>query len=90
MIPIKRVTLTQFMLPTATRNMRRGRLADAINAYDLTKKWGQTGFAKKIAKQERRAELTDFERFQVMVLKRQVGKSMRKWLKTQRKSILQG
>merc|ERR1712032_272905 len=87
MIPVKRVTLTQFLIPTVTRNMRRGRLADAIN---LTQKWGQTGFAKKIARQERRAELTDFERFQVMVLKRQVGKSMRKWLKTQRKSILQG
>merc|ERR1712060_891523 len=61
-----------------------------VKRVTLTQKWGQTGFAKKIARQERRAELTDFERFQVMVLKRQVGKSMRKWLKTQRKSILQG
>ena len=63
MIPVKRVTLTQFLIPTVTRNMRRGRLGDAINAFNLTQKWGQTGFAKKIARQERRAELTDFERF---------------------------
>lgn len=70
--------------------MRKQRLVDAITAFGLEEKFGQTGFAKKLANQQKRASLTDFERFQVMCLKRQVGKSVRKWLKAEKKRILQG
>jgi large subunit ribosomal protein L14e len=43
-----------------------------IEKSDLIKKWGESKWAQKLASQATRAKLNDFERFQVMVLKRQV------------------
>ncbi len=43
-----------------------------IEKFGLEKKWEETKIAQKIRKQKRRAQLNDYERFQVMVLKRQV------------------
>jgi large subunit ribosomal protein L14e len=40
-------------------------------AADIDAKWAATSWAKKIAAKNRRAALTDFERFQVLVLKKQ-------------------
>lgn len=48
-----------------------------IKEQNLAKKWAETKCGKKLATQERRAKLNDFERFQVMVLKRQVSCWMR-------------
>ena len=55
-----------------------------IKKEDLVKKVGESSWAKKLASQKRRAELNDFERFQVMMLKRQVRKFS---LNTNRKLI---
>ena len=43
---------------------------------------------KRIAKQSRREALTDFERFRVHVLKRQLGKAVRAHVNKNRKAIL--
>ena len=40
-------------------------------AADIDAKWAASGWAKKLANKERRSQLSDFERFQVMVLKKQ-------------------
>ena len=44
----------------------------SIKKYDLEKKWNDTTFAKKLANKAKKANLNDFERFRVMVLKKRV------------------
>ena len=43
-----------------------------IEKFDLTKKWDATVAAKKEAAYKKRASLTDFERFKVLVLRKRV------------------
>jgi hypothetical protein len=43
-----------------------------IESSKLIEKWNASKWAQKLDSQAKRAKLNDFERFQVMVLKRQV------------------
>jgi len=43
-----------------------------IAKFELTKKFNETNFAKRQAIKAKRANLTDFDRFKVMVLKKKV------------------
>jgi large subunit ribosomal protein L14e len=52
-----------------TRGIKREALRKAINDYGLEARWGETTWARKIEKTTRRANLTDFDRFKVKVLK---------------------
>ena len=63
--PLKRLTLTKLLVPLS-KGARPGTLEAASEEYELEKKWGETPTAKMLAKREKRAELTDFERFKVM------------------------
>ena len=63
-------------------------MVDAIKAFGLEEKWSATGFAKKLDNQTKRQNLTDFERFQVVLLKRELGKKVRAWVKSKKSSIL--
>jgi len=67
-IPFKRVALTDFTVKVA-RNARTKTLAAAWKKEDIVAKWGATSWAKKLIAKEKRAKLTDFERFQVMKAK---------------------
>ncbi|KAH9515655.1 60S ribosomal protein L14 [Bulinus truncatus] len=48
---------------------RTGTVRKAWEAAEVTKKWEQSSWAKKLATAKRRAELTDFERFKLMKAK---------------------
>lgn len=69
------VPLTQVVLTPLTFNLPRGARSATIakkwNAAQVSQKWASTTWAKKIAQREKRSNLSDFERFQVMVLKKQ-------------------
>lgn len=65
-MPLKRLSLTKMMVPIA-RGARTGTLAKAVKKMDLAAKWAETPIAKKLAKRNTRANLTDLERFQVMI-----------------------
>ena len=54
------------------RNARTTTIKQAVEKFDLHKKWEQTSLARKIAIKTRRASLTDFERFQVQILRQRV------------------
>lgn len=72
-IGIKRLSLTDIKLPLAGRNPRQKQLTKLFDEADVMNKWEATSWAKKRAAKLRRANLTDFERFQVMVLRKQRG-----------------
>ncbi|AGO10457.1 AaceriABR005Cp [[Ashbya] aceris (nom. inval.)] len=57
-----------FALP---RGARTSTVAKKWAAAGVNDKWAASSWAKKIAQRERRAALSDFERFQVMVLRKQ-------------------
>lgn len=69
------ILLSQVVLTPLTFNLPRGAKSSTVakkwNAAQVSQKWGNTTWAKKIAQREKRASLSDFERFQVMVLKKQ-------------------
>jgi large subunit ribosomal protein L14e len=67
-ISLKRLSLTDLKLDVV-RGVKREALKKAIQAFDLEKKWGETSWARKLHQRERRAQLTDFDRFKVKVLK---------------------
>lgn len=64
--PLRRLTLTKFTIPVL-RGARTGTVLKAIKAFDLDAKVAATPAAKKSAVREKRANLTDFERFTVMI-----------------------
>jgi large subunit ribosomal protein L14e len=67
-ISIKRISLTEFKLDV-TRGIKEQALKKAITDFGLEKQWGESSWARKIHKRTRRAQLTDFDRFKVKVLK---------------------
>eukprot|EP00829_Urostomides_striatus_P002727 TRINITY_DN129_c0_g6_i2.p1 TRINITY_DN129_c0_g6~~TRINITY_DN129_c0_g6_i2.p1 ORF type:complete len:175 (-),score=71.03 TRINITY_DN129_c0_g6_i2:52-576(-) len=69
-ISLRRLALTDHLLKVA-KGIHTKSLEAEIKKADLVKKIGESSWAKKLAAQKRRAELNDFERFQVMMLKRQ-------------------
>ncbi len=67
-ISLNRVSLTDFTLDVG-RGVKDAALKLAIESFGLDKKWGESSWARKIQKTTRRAQLTDFDRFKVKVLK---------------------
>ncbi|CAK9436240.1 60S ribosomal protein eL14 [Lodderomyces beijingensis] len=70
-ISLDKVVLTPVVLPGLTRGARTATVAKKWKASNVDAQWAKSGWAKKLASRERRRELTDFERFQVLVLKKQ-------------------
>lgn len=69
-MPLERLTLTKLVVPVL-RGARTGTLVKAAKTYELEKKWMATKVQQKLARFTRRSELNDFERFQVMVARKQ-------------------
>lgn len=65
---MRRLTLTDLKLDV-TRGVKRAALTKVIQEFGLEAKWGQTSWARRTQRATRRAQLTDFDRFKVMVLK---------------------
>ena len=69
-INLSRLSLTSIVIKIP-KGARTGTLKDAINSQKLIEQWNNTPAAKKIAKKQIRAKLSDFERFKAMVMQRQ-------------------
>lgn len=64
--PIRRLTLTKFKLPIL-RGARTSTVVAAAKKFGLQQKWEDSSQAIKIATHAKRANLSDLERFSVMV-----------------------
>lgn len=65
-MPFNRLSLTEFTVDIK-RNQCAKTVADAFAKADILNKWNQTASGQARVKRLRRANLTDLERFQVML-----------------------
>lgn len=87
-ISTKRLELTKFRLGSFKKEDKRSALQKKIEEFGVQKRFESCGLGKRIVKQKRRAELSDFERFQAMVLRRRLSKTVRTHVNKNRKAIL--
>jgi len=80
-ISFSRIALTDFTIDIQF-NARQKTINKAWKAADMDAKWEATSWAKKLASQKKRASLTDFDRFKVMVAKKQKAEIIAKKLAT--------
>lgn len=78
LVPLRRLNLTRIKLAGIKRGCRTGTLKKAIAKQGLTAKWANTPVAKKLAAQATRANLTDLQRFQVMINRKRRSFAVRK------------
>lgn len=69
-ISFTRVSLTDLTVKIQ-RNARQKTLIKAWTEGDIQAKWDNTSWARKLANRKKRANLSDFDRFKVMVAKKQ-------------------
>ena len=69
-IPYTRIALTDLTVKIQT-NARQKTLKKAWTEGDVMNKWEATSWAKKLSAKKKRANLNDFDRFKVMVAKKQ-------------------
>uniref|UniRef100_A0A6U6K629 Large ribosomal subunit protein eL14 domain-containing protein n=1 Tax=Odontella aurita TaxID=265563 RepID=A0A6U6K629_9STRA len=69
-IPYKRIALTDLKV-NVQRSARAKTLKAAWKEGDTLNKWESSSWAKKLASKKKRANLSDFDRFKVMVAKKQ-------------------
>ena len=67
-LSLRRVTLTDDKIDIK-RGANREEVFKAIDAYKLDDKYKKSSFAKKVELRQKRANLTDFDRFKVMRLR---------------------
>ena len=67
-LSLRRVTLTDDKIDIK-RGAKRDEVLKAIEAYKLEEKFKKSTFAKKVELRQKRANLTDFDRFKVMRLR---------------------
>ena len=71
-IALDKVYLTPFVIPKLPRAAGTGPVKRLWEKHEIDQKWAESSWAKKREQQDRRKNLTDFERFKVMRLKKQV------------------
>ena len=79
-IPYKRIALTDLTVKIS-RNARSKTLKKAWAEAEIESKWEKTSWAKKLAAKKKRANLSDFDRFKVMVAKKQKSAIIAKKMK---------
>jgi len=70
-LALAHASLTPFVIPKLPRAAGTGPVKRLWEKAEIDSKWAQSSFAKKTQQAERRKNLTDFERFKVMRLKKQ-------------------
>jgi large subunit ribosomal protein L14e len=75
-IPVARLQLTKQVVKLG-RGARTGAVRKIISKEQVTEKFAQSTLGKHYASQSRRQNLTDFERFKVLVLRRRLSKLLR-------------
>ena len=76
--PYKHLTLTPHRLTKLPRPAGSGAVKKQLEAEAIIEKWEKSSFAQKRAAVEKRRSLTDFQRFVVMVAKKQRADRVRK------------
>merc|ERR1712154_752978 len=67
-VPFKQLHLTEHVIKIG-HSARTGSVKKAWDAAEITQKWEASTWAKKLASRQRRALVTDFERFKLMKAK---------------------
>ncbi|KND89777.1 60S ribosomal protein L14-A [Tolypocladium ophioglossoides CBS 100239] len=70
-IPLAKCLLSQFSVEGLLRGSRHGTVKKAWEKSEIDAKWKESNWAKKRDQIKRRKNLTDFDRFKVMRLKKQ-------------------
>ncbi|KAI9652894.1 MAG: hypothetical protein M1831_006323 [Alyxoria varia] len=68
--PLSHVTLTHLKIPNVPRGVGIGPLRKRWTENKIDEKWAESSQAKKRAQSDRRRQLSDFERFKVMRLRK--------------------
>ncbi|KAI9846053.1 MAG: hypothetical protein M1838_001415 [Thelocarpon superellum] len=71
-LALSNVVLTPIVIEKLPRGARTGTVKKAWESADVEKKWDQSAWAKKREQKVRRRGLSDFDRFKVMRLRKQV------------------
>merc|ERR1719240_842216 len=69
MMPVRRLSLTDFKT-SITRGAREKTLKKALDVDKIMTKWAETAWAKKLKAKDVRKNMTDFERFKLMIAKK--------------------
>ena len=69
-LSLRRVTLTDIVVEVA-KGAKSAAVKKAVNDAKLSESFAKTALGKKLSKTAKRENLTDFDRFKVMVLRRQ-------------------
>ena len=75
--PLKRLTLTKLRI-NILRGARTGTLVKVAKTFGLDEKWSSNAACKKLERYSARAATTDFDRFKVMIQRKQRSYSVRK------------
>ncbi|KAH6697087.1 60S ribosomal protein L14-B [Plectosphaerella plurivora] len=70
-LPLSHALLSSLVVEGLPRGARSGAVKKAWEKSEIDQKWKQTNWYKRRTQIERRKNLTDFERFQVLRLKKQ-------------------
>ena len=76
-INFKRLTLTGITIKLPL-NARQKTLEKAFKEANVLEQWEKSSQAKKLAKKAKRAKLSDFDRFKVMLLRKEKSKLIKK------------
>ncbi|OMJ91371.1 hypothetical protein SteCoe_6050 [Stentor coeruleus] len=79
-MPFSRISLTEIVLPVK-RNQKSSNVAKIFDSHEVVKKWNASTAGKHIEHSLRRANLTDFERFKLMVAQKKKSLALKKELK---------
>ena len=71
-VPLNNLIVTPIVIPKLPRAAGRGAVARAWEKAEVEEKWDQSAWAKRREQREKRRNLSDFERFKVLRLKKQV------------------
>jgi large subunit ribosomal protein L14e len=83
-ISLKCLSLTDIVVKIP-RNATQKKIVAAWKEQDILGKWQKTAWAKKLESKKRRASLTDFDRFKLMIAKKQKSKIIADKLATMKK-----
>jgi large subunit ribosomal protein L14e len=70
--PLSKMSLTAIVIPKLPRGAGTGALKKQWDEHKVLEKWQASGFQKSREQSIRRRQLSDFERFKVMKLRKQV------------------
>ena len=74
-IPVRNLSLTSIVVPIA-RGVRPGTLKAKLAKAQALEQWKASNWARKVARHTQRTQLSDFQRFQLMLLKKERAKTV--------------